>query len=72
MMKIDFLFIQLYIRKKYDQKVEDYFNIGKQSVSDWRNKNEVPSKRLIEFHQREGSLNLQELFNNLYENINFR
>lgn len=64
---IDFLFIQLYIRKKYNQKVEDYFNIGKQSVSDWRKNNEVPPKRLIEFNNREGTINTEELFIKLYK-----
>jgi hypothetical protein len=45
---IDFLFIQLYIKKKYNKKVEDYFSIGKQSVSDWRTNNTIPPKRLLE------------------------
>ena len=43
MKKIDFLFIQLYIKKKYNKKVEEYFNTTKQSVSDWRIKNELPA-----------------------------
>lgn len=64
---IDFLFIQLYIRKKYNQPVEEYFNATKQSISDWRIKNEVPPKRLIEFYQREKSLDIQELFENIYK-----
>jgi hypothetical protein len=59
----DFLFIQEYIRKKYSLKVEDYFNIGKQSVSDWRIKNEVPPKRLIEFYIKEG-INFKEILEN--------
>ena len=63
---IDFLFIELYIQKKYQQKVELYFNISKQSISDWRTSNEVPSKRLIEFHQREGTLDIQELLQKIY------
>jgi hypothetical protein len=64
---IDFIFIQFYIRKKYNQKVEEYFNIGKQSVSDWRKNNEVPSKRLIEFNNKEGSLNTEELLFKIYK-----
>jgi len=59
---IDFLFIELYIKKKYDQKVEVYFNIGKMSVSTWRTTNIVPPRRLIEFYQIEGSIDLLELF----------
>jgi len=62
----DFLFIQLYIQKKYGLKVEEYFKIGKQSVSDWRTKNEVPSKRLIEFYKREGYLDMNTLLKRLY------
>jgi hypothetical protein len=63
---IDFLFIQLYIRKKYNTSVEDYFKIGKMSVSGWRSSNEVPPKRLIEFYKGEGSLDIFELFKKLY------
>lgn len=63
---VDFLFIQLYIRKKYNQNVEEYFNIGKMSVSGWRSSNTVPSKRLIEFYQKENSLDILELFKKLY------
>jgi hypothetical protein len=44
---IDFLFIELYIKKKYNQKVEEYFNIHKMSVSSWRKSNQIPERRLI-------------------------
>ena len=60
----NFIFIQEYIKKKYNLKIEDYFNIGKQSVSDWRIKNEVPPKRLIEFLIKEG-INFEDLLNKL-------
>lgn len=63
---IDFLFIELYIKKKYNKKVEQYFNIGKMSVSGWRSSNVVPPKRLIEFYQKENSLDILELFKDLY------
>lgn len=66
---IDFLFIELYIQKKYNKKVEDYFDIGKQSVSSWRKSNEVPPKRLIEFQQKEGSLDILLLFGKIYKLI---
>jgi hypothetical protein len=65
---IDFIFIEFYIQKKYDQKVEKYFNIGKQSVSSWRKSNQVPERRLYEFSLREGSSNIEELFKFLYKN----
>jgi hypothetical protein len=59
----DFIFIQSYIKKRYNFKVEDYFKIGKQSVSDWRIKNEIPPKRLIEFYITEG-INFKEILEN--------
>lgn len=65
--EIDFLFIELYIKKKYDQKVEDYFNIGKMSISGWRTSNSVPPKRILEFYKKEGSIDILELFKNLYK-----
>ena len=64
---IDFLFIQLYIKKKYNKKVEDYFNIRKMSVSGWRKSNKVPTKRLTEFYDKEGTLDILELFKKLYK-----
>lgn len=63
---IDFLFIELYIRKKYNQKVEEYFNIGKMSVSGWRKSNSVPPKRILEFYEKEKSIDILQLFKNLY------
>ncbi len=66
---VDFLLIELYIRKKYDQSVESYFGIGKMSVSGWRTSNNVPSKRLIEFHEREGTLKIQDLLEKIYPKV---
>lgn len=63
---MDFIFLEFYIKKKYDQSVEEYFGIGKQSVSSWRTSNEIPPKRLIEFNTSEGTLNIKELFDKLY------
>ena len=62
---MDFKFIEFYIEKKYNQKVEDYFNTVKSVVSNWRNKN-FPEKRLHEFCYREKSSDILELFKNLY------
>ncbi len=64
---IDFLFLEFYIQKKYNKKVEDYFGIGKQSVSDWRVSNEIPPKRLIEFLQKEGSIDICDLIKIIYK-----
>ncbi len=69
MSNIDFLFLEFYIQKKYDKKVEEYFNIGKQSVSDWRVSNQIPSKRLIEFIKKEKSSDIHELFNRIYPEL---
>jgi hypothetical protein len=63
---MDFLFLELYIKKKYNQKVEEYFSIGKMSVSGWRKTNSVPPKRLLDFYQKEGNFNIIELFKEIY------
>ncbi len=62
---MDFKFLEFYILKKYDQKVEEYFKINKASVSYWRNANEIPEKRLLQFQLKEGSIDPKELFLNL-------
>lgn len=64
---MDFLFLQFYIQKKYNQKVEEYFDIGKMSVSGWRTSNTIPPKRLLEFYEKEGSMDFLELFKNIYD-----
>jgi hypothetical protein len=63
---MDFIFLEFYIKKKYNQKVEEYFNINKVSVSYWRTSNKVPPQRKIEFLEREKSLIPKELLENLY------
>ena len=64
---MDFLFLEFYIQKKYNQKVEEYFSVGKQSVSDWRSANQIPSKRQLEFLHKEGSIDPKELFQKIYK-----
>jgi hypothetical protein len=63
---MDFLFLQFYIKKKYDQSVEDYFSINKVSVSNWRTSNHIPPQRLLEFLEKEGSIEPKELFSKIY------
>lgn len=46
---MDFLFMQFFVKKKYDNSLEEYFNIGRQSVSDWRISGNIPDKRLLQF-----------------------
>jgi hypothetical protein len=63
---MDFLFLQLYIKKKYNQDISEYFNIGKQSVSDWRRAGKIPPQRLLEFMEKEGSLDPKQLIWKIY------
>ena len=63
---MDFLFLEFYIKKKYNQKVEEYFNISRQSTSLWRSTNELPEKRLLQFQVKEGSIDPKELLEKLY------
>lgn len=66
---MDFLFLELYIKKKYNQKVEEYFNISKMSISGWRKSNIVPPKRLLEFYEKEGTMDVLQLFKEIYKLI---
>lgn len=63
---IDIYFIEFYIFKKYNQKLEDYFEVTKAVSSRWR-KHSFPDRRLKEFLYREGSLNIIELINRIYK-----
>ena len=63
---MDFLFLEFYIQKKYNLKVEEYFNVGRQSVSDWRISNSIPEKRILQFQVKEGSIDPNELFKQFY------
>ncbi len=62
---MDIKFIEFYIDKKYNQKLEDYFSVVKSVVSNWRNK-KFPDKRLHEFCFRENSSDILELFKKIY------
>ena len=61
---MDFLFLELYIKKKYNQKVEEYFNLNKAAVSYWRSSNQIPEKRLLQIN--EGTTDIKELFSKIY------
>jgi len=63
---MDFLFLEFFIQKKYNQKVEEYFNINKVSVSHWRTSNNIPPQRQLEFLKKEGSIDPKELIEKLY------
>lgn len=64
-MKIDVNFIEFYIRKKYNQKIEDYFIVNKSVCSKWRN-SKFPDRRLKEFIWREGSDDIMTLIKKIY------
>lgn len=65
-MKIDVDFIEFYIRKKYNQKLEEYFSVTKSVSSAWRNTS-FPEKRLHEFVYRERTSDMIELLRRVYE-----
>lgn len=64
-MKIDVLFIEFFLQKKYSLKLEDYYNVNKSVASKWRNIH-FPEKRLHEFVYREGTSDLIELIKKVY------
>jgi hypothetical protein len=63
---MDFKFLEFYIDKKYNQKVEEYFKTTRQSVSLWRISNIIPEKRLLQFYYKEESIDPKELFLKIY------
>lgn len=62
---IDIYFIEFYIHKKYNKKLEDYFEVNKSVSSGWRNK-KFPERRLKEFKYREGTLDVKTLMDRIY------
>jgi hypothetical protein len=64
-MKIDFYFIEFFVFKKYNQRLEQYYDVNKSVVSNWRNLS-FPSKRLHEFVYREGTSDIIELIKKIY------
>jgi len=61
---IDFLFIEFYIRKKYNQNMQTYFGVNDQAVSKWRKA--LPQKRIHEFVFKESSSDIVELIKKIY------
>jgi hypothetical protein len=64
-MKVDVYFIEFYIFKKYNQKLEDYFGVNKSVSSRWRT-DHLPEKRLHEFVYREETSDMIELLKRIY------
>lgn len=63
---IDVDFIEFYIKKRYNKKIEDYFQVNKSVASGWRN-NKFPERRMKEFFFRENTLDIIELINRIYK-----
>lgn len=62
---IDLKFIEFYIDKKYNLKLNEYFKVARPVASSWRNKN-FPERRMDEFFYREGSKDVVELIKKIY------
>jgi hypothetical protein len=62
---IDIYFIEFYISRKYNKKLEEYFEVNKSVSSGWRNKN-FPERRMKEFQYREGTLDVKNLIGRIY------
>jgi hypothetical protein len=69
---MDLNFIQFYIYSKYEKSLEDYFFVGKSTVSNWR-KRGLPKKYINIFIDKEKSKDIYQLFERLYpkEDVNF-
>lgn len=64
--ELDIDFIEFYIKKKYKLRLDEYFCVSKPVASAWRNE-KFPDGRLMEFVRKEKSINILELFDNLYK-----
>lgn len=65
---MDILFIEFYIKKRYNQKLQEYFNVSSPIVSIWKNKS-FPGNRLKQFMDKEGTLDYNILFNRIYPKV---
>lgn len=63
---IDIYFIEFYIQRKYNKKLEDYFGVVSSVASGWRH-GKFPDTRLHEFCFKENSNNIFELFEKIYK-----
>ena len=63
---MDIDFIQFYIKKRYNQSLNKYFNVSKPVVSIWKNK-KFPTSRQDEFIRKEKCFDIHELFERIYK-----
>ena len=54
-----------YISRKYNKRLEEYFEVNKSVSSGWRN-NKFPDRRMKEFQYREGTLDIKILMSRIY------
>ena len=66
---IDIYFIEFYLKKKYQQNVDTYFEVSRPVLSVWRKKG-LPQGRIDEFLRREKSFDVFELFERIYKRDN--
>jgi hypothetical protein len=66
---IDIYFIEFYLKKKYQQNVDTYFEVSRPVLSVWRKKG-LPQGRIDEFLRREKSFDVFELFERIYKRHN--
>ena len=64
--EIDVDFIEFYVKKKYNQRLHEYFSVSKPVASIWRNV-KFPDGRLMDFVRKEGSMYIIELFDKIYK-----
>lgn len=64
--EIDVDFIEFYVKKKYNQNLDKYFEVSRPALSVWR-KNGIPQIRVDEFMRREKSFDIIELFSRIYK-----
>lgn len=64
--EIDVDFIDFYVKKKYGQNLDRYFEVSRPVLSVWRRKG-IPQGRLDEFMRREKSFDIFELFERIYK-----
>lgn len=64
--EIDVDFIEFFLKKRYNQRLHEYFNVSRPVASAWRNE-KFPDSRLMEFVRREETISIIDLFDKLYK-----
>lgn len=62
---MDIEFIEFYLKKQYNQNIDEYFRVSRPVLSVWRKKG-IPQGRIDEFIRREKSFDIFELFERIY------